>query len=144
MESQAIGADKAACCSTSPSNWKTWPTARRCRYRQTGPPADGGWQPDRHLRSSVCLIESGESKSFTLAPEQAFSLSNPDNIYHLDRASSAPRWEPKVEYYRDLRPAQWQRAARHRSGAVEGMSVTVDFNHPLAGHPSPSGDPGRG
>ena len=32
-----------------------------------------------------CLLglREGESKSFTLAPEEAFGLSNPDNIYHL-------------------------------------------------------------
>ncbi len=55
---------------------------------------------DGSLTSSFeqCLLGlcEGERKSFTLAPEEAFGLSNPDNIYHLDRAKFGADVEPKV------------------------------------------------
>ena len=35
-----------------------------------------------------CLLglKEGDKKSFTLAPEDAFGMPNPDNIYHLERS----------------------------------------------------------
>lgn len=78
-------------------------------------------------------LREGESKSFTLAPEQAFGLSNPDNIYHLDRAKFGAEVEPKVGtiiLFDQPNGSELPGIIR----AVEGMSVTVDFNHPLAGH----------
>ncbi|MGL4249973.1 MAG: FKBP-type peptidyl-prolyl cis-trans isomerase [Aeromonas sp.] len=82
-----------------------------------------------------CLLGlcEGESKSFTLAPEEAFGLSNPDNIYHLDRAKFGAEVEPKVGtiiLFDQPNGGELPGIIR----AVEGMSVTVDFNHPLAGH----------
>ena len=82
-----------------------------------------------------CLLGlgKGESKSFTLAPEQAFGLSNPDNIYHLDRTKFGAEVEPKVgTIIAFSQPNGGELPGIIR--AVEGMSVTVDFNHPLAGH----------
>ncbi|WP_434664236.1 FKBP-type peptidyl-prolyl cis-trans isomerase [Aeromonas sp. NJAU223] len=82
-----------------------------------------------------CLLglKQGETKSFTLAPEQAFGLSNPDNIYHLDRAKFGADMEPKVGTIMIFdQPNGGELPGIIR--AVEGMSVTVDFNHPLAGH----------
>ncbi len=82
-----------------------------------------------------CLLglREGESKSFTLAPEEAFGLSNPDNIYHLDRAKFGADVEPKVGtiiLFDQPNGSELPGIVR----AVAGMSVTVDFNHPLAGH----------
>ena len=82
-----------------------------------------------------CLLglQQGETKSFTLGPEQAFGLSNPDNIYHLDRAKFGSDVEPKVGTIMAFsQPNGSELPGIIR--AVEGMSVTVDFNHPLAGH----------
>lgn len=82
-----------------------------------------------------CLLglQQGEAKSFTLAPEQAFGLSNPDNIYHLDRAKFGADMDPKVGTIMVFdQPNGSELPGIIR--AVEGMSVTVDFNHPLAGH----------
>ena len=92
---------------------------------------------DGSLTSSFeqCLLglQQGEAKSFTLAPEQAFGHSNPDNIYHLDRAKFGAEVEPKVGTIMIFdQPNGSELPGIIR--AVEGMSVTVDFNHPLAGH----------
>ncbi|QQQ14131.1 FKBP-type peptidyl-prolyl cis-trans isomerase [Aeromonas media] len=92
---------------------------------------------DDSLTSSFeqCLLglQQGEAKSFTLSPEQAFGLSNPDNIYHLDRAKFGADVEPKIGtiiVFDQPNGSELPGIIR----AVEGMSVTVDFNHPLAGH----------
>jgi hypothetical protein len=58
---------------------------------------------------------------------------NPDNIYHLDRAKFGNEVEPKVGtiiLFDQPNGSELPGIIR----AVEGMSVTVDFNHPLAGH----------
>ena len=66
------------------------------------------------------------------------SASNPDNIYHLDRAKFGADVEPKVGTIITVRPAQRQSELPGIIRAVEGMSVTVDFNHPRPVTPSPS------
>ena len=82
----------------------------------------------------ACLIglKSGDKKSFTLAPEDAFGLPNPDNIYHMDRAKfgvDAPAEEGMIIAF--TQPDGTELPGIIRS--VAGNSVTVDFNHPLAG-----------
>ena len=118
-----------------------WPTARRC----TASLPVCGWG-DGSLTPSFeqCLLglREGESKSFTLAPEEAFGLSNPDNIYHLDRAKFGNEVEPKVGtiiLFDQPNGSELPGIIR----AVEGMSVTVDFNHPGRSHRHlRGGDPG--
>lgn len=80
-----------------------------------------------------CLIglEAGQEASFTLPPEQAFGAPNPDNIYYVDRTK-----------FTDVAPevgaiiAFTQPDGSDLPGLVRevaGQSVTIDFNHPLAG-----------
>ena len=82
----------------------------------------------------LCLIglSAGESKTIELKAEDAFGLSNPDNIHHMDRAKFAGNTEVEVGTIM---------AFSGRDGleipgiitAIAGDSVTVDFNHPLTG-----------
>ncbi|QTH65284.1 FKBP-type peptidyl-prolyl cis-trans isomerase [Psychrosphaera ytuae] len=80
-----------------------------------------------------CLIglEAGQEAAFTLPPEQAFGQPNPDNIYYVDRTK-----------FTDVTPevgaiiAFTQPDGSDLPGLVRevaGQSVTIDFNHPLAG-----------
>lgn len=82
----------------------------------------------------ACLMgmKVGERKAFTLAPEDAFGQPNPDNIHHMDR----------TKFGADTPPTPGMIIAFTQPGGVEipgiirevaGDSVTVDFNHPLAG-----------
>tara|TARA_R110001583_G_scaffold6618_3_gene33565 strand:+ start:7129 stop:7575 length:447 start_codon:yes stop_codon:yes gene_type:complete len=81
-----------------------------------------------------CLLglTEGQSETFTLAPEDAFGLPNPDNIHHLELS----------KFSKDV-PAEigtiitfTQPDGSELPGVIREViadSVTVDFNHPLAG-----------
>lgn len=82
----------------------------------------------------ACLLglSKGQKKAFTLAPEEAFGHPNPDNIYYLDKSKFGP--ETPVEEGAIIaftQPDGTELPGIIRS--VAGESVTVDFNHPLAG-----------
>ena len=82
----------------------------------------------------ACLIglEVGDKKSFTLAPEDAFGQPNPDNIHHVDRAkfdAEAPAEVGMIITFTQPGGVELPGIVRE----VVGDSVTVDFNHPLAG-----------
>ncbi|GAA4873973.1 FKBP-type peptidyl-prolyl cis-trans isomerase [Ferrimonas pelagia] len=77
-------------------------------------------------------MKKGEKKRFMLDPDQAFGLSNPDNVKHMDRtqfAADADLSEGTIMAFTAADGNQYPGVIR----AVEGDSVTVDFNHPLAG-----------
>lgn len=81
-----------------------------------------------------CLLglKEGDKKSFTLAPEDAFGMPNPDNIYHLERS----RFELEEGVQEGMIIGFSQPDGSELPGiirSVAGDSVTVDFNHPLAG-----------
>ena len=81
-----------------------------------------------------CLLGlvAGESKSFALAPEDAFGLPNPDNIYYVERSKfgiDAPAEVGAIIAFTQPDGAELPGIVRE----VTGEAVTVDFNHPLAG-----------
>ncbi len=82
----------------------------------------------------MCLLGLvvGDKKSFTLEPEDAFGMPNPDNIHHMDRA--------KFDSETPAEPGMIIGFSQPGGGEIPGIirevigdSVTVDFNHPLAG-----------
>ncbi|MCY7295938.1 FKBP-type peptidyl-prolyl cis-trans isomerase [Alteromonas sp. a30] len=82
----------------------------------------------------ACLLGLcvGDKKSFTLPPEDAFGMPNPDNIHHMDRT--------KFSADSPAEPGMIIAFAQPGGGEIPGIvrevvgdSVTVDFNHPLAG-----------
>ncbi|MCW8107361.1 FKBP-type peptidyl-prolyl cis-trans isomerase [Alteromonas ponticola] len=82
----------------------------------------------------ACLkgLNKGERKSFTLAANDAFGQPNPDNIHHMDRA----RFSSDMTLEEGMIMAFAQPDGSEVPGiirSVAGDSVTVDFNHPLAG-----------
>ncbi|WP_100656372.1 FKBP-type peptidyl-prolyl cis-trans isomerase [Alteromonas flava] len=82
----------------------------------------------------ACLLgmHEGERKSFTLAANDAFGMPNPDNIYHLERS----RFELEEGVQEGMIIGFAQPDGSELPGiirSVAGDSVTVDFNHPLAG-----------
>lgn len=81
-----------------------------------------------------CLLglTVGDKSKFELAAKDAFGESNPDNIYYLDRTKFTDV-EPEV----GLIVGFTQPDGAELPGVIRdviGDSVTVDFNHPLAGH----------
>ncbi len=81
----------------------------------------------------ACLLglKEGDKATFTLPPEQAFGQPNPDNIYYVDRTKFTDV-EPEVGAIIGFS----QPDGNELPGLVRevaGQSVTIDFNHPLAG-----------
>jgi FKBP-type peptidyl-prolyl cis-trans isomerase SlpA len=81
-----------------------------------------------------CLrgLSAGDKKSFKLSADDAFGMPNPDNIYHVDRSKFSA--DTPVEVGMIIAFAQPD--GSELPGVIrsaEGHSVTVDFNHPLAG-----------
>ena len=81
-----------------------------------------------------CLLglNVGDNKSFELGPEDAFGMPNPDNFHYVERSrfsADAPAEVGAIIAFTQPNGAELPGIVR----AVEGDSVTVDFNHPLAG-----------
>ena len=82
-----------------------------------------------------CLLglAAGEKSSFELEPEDAFGQPNPDNIHHVDLSrfgSDAPAQVGNIIAFAGPDGQDIPGIITE----VVGDSVTVDFNHPLAGH----------
>lgn len=81
-----------------------------------------------------CLrgLKVADKKSFTLKPQDAFGMPNPDNIYHVDKTKfSADMAISEGMIMGFSQPDGSELPGIIRS--IAGHSVTVDFNHPLAG-----------
>lgn len=76
-------------------------------------------------------LKVGESKEFTLAAQDAFGESNPDNIHYMDISKFTSEVPAKVGNI--ITFSQPGGDIPGMITDVSGSSVTVDFNHPLAG-----------
>ena len=82
----------------------------------------------------ACLLglSAGDKKSFKLAPEDAFGQPNPDNVHHMDKnrfAADMTLEEGMIMAFAQPDGSEVPGIIR----SIAGTSVTVDFNHPLAG-----------
>lgn len=77
-------------------------------------------------------LSAGESKEFTLEAVDAFGESNPDNIHYVDSNKFSAEAPAKVgNIITFTQPGGIELPGMIKE--VSGSSVTVDFNHPLAG-----------
>ena len=77
-------------------------------------------------------LSAGDSKTFTLVAKDAFGESNPDNIHYMDINkfnSDTPAEVGNIITF--TQPGNVELPGMIRE--VSGSSVTIDFNHPLAG-----------
>ncbi|PYE32746.1 FKBP-type peptidyl-prolyl cis-trans isomerase SlpA [Idiomarina fontislapidosi] len=82
----------------------------------------------------ACLIglRPGSEREFTLAPEHAFGEPNPDNYYYVDSSKFSEETKPEVGAILAFnQPDGTELPGIVRK--IEGPTVTIDFNHPLAG-----------
>ena len=76
--------------------------------------------------------EKGQSKEFTLIAKDAFGEENPDNIHYVDATKFNAEAPAKVgNIITFTQPGGIELPGMIKE--VSGTSVTVDFNHPLAG-----------
>lgn len=77
-------------------------------------------------------LAAGESKEFTLQAKDAFGEENPDNIHYMDISKFSEDAPAKVgNIITFTQPGNVELPGMIRE--VSGSSVTIDFNHPLAG-----------
>ena len=91
---------------------------------------DGSLTPN--FEKCLLGLVEGQSETFTLAPEDAFGLPNPDNIHHLELnkfSSEVPAEIGTIISFTQPDGSELPGVIRE----VIADSVTVDFNHPLAG-----------
>lgn len=91
---------------------------------------DGSLSPA--FEAQLMGLTTGETKTFTLAPQDAFGMPNPDNIYYVDRSRfslEAPAQVGMIIGFAMPDGSELPGLVRE----VVGDSVTIDFNHPLAG-----------
>ncbi len=91
---------------------------------------DGSLTPN--FESCLIGLKAGEKKSFTLEANDAFGMPNPDNVHHMDRtrfASDMALEEGMIIAFAQPDGSEVPGIIR----SIAGDSVTVDFNHPLAG-----------
>lgn len=77
-------------------------------------------------------LRAGARESFLIAPEQAFGQPNPNNIQQVPRA----RFDKGLELVEGLVLSFEDASGGEVPGVVtefDESTVTVDFNHPLAG-----------
>ena len=81
-----------------------------------------------------CLIglETGTEKSIELKAQDAFGMPNPDHIHHMDRAKFVGDSEVEVGTIMAFSGPDGMEIPGIIT-EIAGDSVTVDFNHPLAG-----------
>ncbi len=77
-------------------------------------------------------LKEGEKATFTLIPEDAFGQPNPDNIHHFDRSRFGEEAPAEVGNIIAFTGPDGQDIPALIT-EVSGESVTIDFNHPLAG-----------
>lgn len=84
------------------------------------------------LEARLLGLTIGEKKSFAVNGDIVFGAANPDNIHHMDRtmfAADMTLEEGMIMAFSTPDGSEMPGIIR----AVAGHSVTVDFNHPLAG-----------
>lgn len=81
-----------------------------------------------------CLLglNSGDNKAIELAAADAFGMPNPDNIHYMDRAKFVGDAEVEVGTIMAFSGPDGMEIPGIITD-IAGDSVTVDFNHPLAG-----------
>jgi FKBP-type peptidyl-prolyl cis-trans isomerase SlpA len=83
------------------------------------------------FEANLVGLKAGESKEFTLESKDAFGDSNPDNIHYVDINKFDSETPAKVGNIITFTQPGGELPGMITD--VSGTSVTVDFNHPLAG-----------
>lgn len=91
---------------------------------------DGSLTPN--FEKCLLGLKVGDKKAFSINADDAFGMPNPDNIYHVDRTKFTADTDLKEGMIMGFsQPDGSELPGVIRS--IAGHSVTVDFNHPLAG-----------
>lgn len=84
------------------------------------------------LEQHLLGLKEGEKKAFSLEPDAAFGIPMPDLIQYFSRRDFMDAGEPEIGaimLFTSMDGSEMPGVIRE----VNGDSITVDFNHPLAG-----------
>lgn len=84
------------------------------------------------LEAELLGLKAGDKKAFSLAPESAFGMASPDLIQYFSRRDFTQAGEPEIGaimLFSGMDGNEMPGVIRE----ISGDSITVDFNHPLAG-----------
>ncbi len=88
------------------------------------------------LEQALLGMKLGERKTFTLTPEAAFGIKNPDLVSTISLKTLRENSEPEEDYVAgDMIEFNAPNGATYSGTliAIDGDSATFDFNHPLSG-----------
>ena len=85
------------------------------------------------FEAQILGMSAGDSKEFILEAVDAFGESNPDNIHYMDIDKFSAEVPAKVGNIITFSQPGGELPGIIKE--VNGNSVTIDFNHPLAGQP---------
>lgn len=84
------------------------------------------------LEQQLLGLRAGDKKAFSLEPDAAFGVASPDLIQYFSRRDFIDAGEPEIGaimLFTAMDGSEMPGVIRE----VNGDSITVDFNHPLAG-----------
>ncbi len=84
------------------------------------------------MEEEIIGMEKGETKEFTLSPEQAFGFMQEDAIIKIPKNNLELRKDITPGMYIDIQNNQ-KETFRGKILAIDEENITMDFNHPLAG-----------
>lgn len=84
------------------------------------------------LEAELIGLRAGETKAFTLTPDAAFGPTSPDLIQYFSRRDFTQAGEPEIGAIM-LFSGRDGNEVPGVIREISGDSITVDFNHPLAG-----------
>ena len=88
------------------------------------------------LEQALLGMKLGERKTFTLTPEAAFGIKNPDLVRTISLKTLRENSAPEEDYVAgDMIEFNTPSGATYSGTllAIDGDSATFDFNHPLSG-----------
>jgi FKBP-type peptidyl-prolyl cis-trans isomerase SlpA len=91
---------------------------------------DGSLSPN--FEQCLLGMQQGDKKSIDLKADDAFGLPNPDNIHYMDKSKFVGDAQVDVGTIMAFSGPDGVEIPGIIT-SIEGESVTVDFNHPLAG-----------
>ncbi|WNN45007.1 MULTISPECIES: FKBP-type peptidyl-prolyl cis-trans isomerase [Winslowiella] len=84
------------------------------------------------LEQALLGLKTGDKHHFSLPPESAFGAASPDMIQYFSRRDFVQAGEPEIGaimLFTGMGGSEMPGVIRE----ISGDSITVDFNHPLAG-----------
>ena len=78
-------------------------------------------------------MQPGDEETLTMLPEQTFGFHDPENVHQMARSE----FDPQLELQEGMIIGFTTPAGDELPGIIKSVqdeTVTVDFNHPLAGH----------